>query len=391
MPAPRDEIYKFCTTRLPAPPAKANDTKDFHHWGQVGFDNLAKDYGQGSGTTCGFLPHYLLWRFGCTDTTLVNRSEPQEGFRYRIGENLSIFQPQWKTRPRPSWVAIESREKPPAGSLSGEVLMDKARGPQPGDFIIIRGENWKDKTTGERTLDSAHIMVFLKQVGRTANSVDWLVAQSGMSTSAANGTLMQAASQSILTGTLKNGGVKEAGREVFGPQLVFYANIHGEEWNFPRRVIGYTNLDALTWAPSAAAGFHRLVFDDWMRAADNQAGHVNKWLGWYTMENAGGFIMMNQSYVLLHRGHEAYRFDRPFSTGMYNMVERGLWTLQGDTVALTWADSRTTMSWRMQAIFYPKVETIGTPLNGSSGKLTRIAAVPGGKLPDWIPANWDLG
>ena len=109
------------------------------------------------------------------------------------------------------------------------------------------------------------------------------------------------------------------------------------------------------------------------------------------MENAGGFIMMNQSYVLLHRGHEAYRFDRPFSSGMYGMVERGLWTLQGDMVNLTWAGSQTTMSWRMEARFFPKVETVGTPQNGSSGKLTRVAAIPGSKLPDWIPGNWALG
>lgn len=390
MPAPRKEIHQFCTERLPKP---SSDTANYQHWCQIGFDNLAKDYGQGAGTSCGFLPHYLLWRFGCTDSTLVNRSEPQDGFRFRIGENLSILQPIWGKRPRPSWVPVESRKGAPAGTVTGEDLLDKQKGPQPGDFIIIRGDNWKDKTTGERTLDSSHIMVFLEQLSRKADSVEWLVAQSGMSTML-DQHLVQAATQSVLTGHLKEGGLKEAGREVFGKQLVFHANIIGEEWNFPRRVIGYTNLDGLGWAPAGAAGaanFHRLVDQQWSLPADNQAGRVGMWLGWYSMGGPDGFVMMNPTYLLLHRGHEAFRFERRFSSGMFSMVERGLWTLRGNTVTVTWPDSKATRSWAMATRFAPVFETVGTPLQGGSGALKRVAKVPDGKLPDGIPGNWAVG
>lgn len=398
MPAPRDEIVKFCKTMLPQP---SNDMTGagYHHWCQTGFDNLAKDYGQGMGTTCGFLPHYLLWRFGCTDSTLVNRSEPQEGFTYRIGENLSIFQPVWGKRPRPAWVASSTKEDPvatktaPAAPPENLRLMDPMQGPQPGDFIIIRGDNWKDKKTGERTLDSSHIMVFLGQVpgSRTKDSVQWLVAQSGMSSSAPDGRLIQSVTQSVLTGRLRSGGLKEAGREVQGTQFVFIANIRNEEENFPRRVIGYVNLDALSWGPAPAKAFHALVDSRWTLPAENTFGRVEKGFGWYTMDSPGGFVMMSPTYILLHRGHEAYRFERRFSSGMHSLVERGLWSMKGDVVTLTWADSRETMSWSVATSWVPKEQTIGTPLTGNSGKLTRVAGVPRGKLPETIPANWMVG
>src|SRR5262249_21777979 len=55
--------------------------------GSVIFEHIARDYG--SGTTCGFLPHWMLWRLGCTDTNLINRFEPDGGFRYANGQNIA--------------------------------------------------------------------------------------------------------------------------------------------------------------------------------------------------------------------------------------------------------------------------------------------------------------
>lgn len=56
--------------------------------GDAHFREIAKDYG-GIGTTCGYLPAWMLWRLGCRDPRIVNRSEPQAGLTYRIGMNIA--------------------------------------------------------------------------------------------------------------------------------------------------------------------------------------------------------------------------------------------------------------------------------------------------------------
>lgn len=143
-------IVALCKKLLP----ETTERSSFIHWHQVGFDSIAKDYGQGAGTTCGFLPHWLLWRFGCRDNTLVNRSSPPEGLSYLIGENLSIFMPNTaKKLARRSWVALDTEQKTRDAAAG--------KGPQQGDFVIIRGGYWMEKATGKRTRDSAHIFVLL--------------------------------------------------------------------------------------------------------------------------------------------------------------------------------------------------------------------------------------
>jgi len=52
------------------------------------FAEIAKDYG-GSGTTCGYLCHWLMWRMGCRDPKMVNRDEPSDGLHYVPGANIS--------------------------------------------------------------------------------------------------------------------------------------------------------------------------------------------------------------------------------------------------------------------------------------------------------------
>lgn len=56
--------------------------------GDPRFAEIIKNYG-GNGTTCGFLCHWLIWRLGCRDSTLVNRSEPADGLHYVDGANIS--------------------------------------------------------------------------------------------------------------------------------------------------------------------------------------------------------------------------------------------------------------------------------------------------------------
>jgi len=56
--------------------------------GDAKFSEIAKDFG-GVGTTCGYLPAWLMWRLGCVDPRIVNRSEPAEGLHYAVGMNIA--------------------------------------------------------------------------------------------------------------------------------------------------------------------------------------------------------------------------------------------------------------------------------------------------------------
>src|SRR5262249_27024735 len=165
----RDRIQELCEEFLPV----TYDRNGCCHWHQIGFDHIAKDYGQGSGTTCGFLPHWLLWRLGCTDSSLVNRSSPGQGLKWPTGENLRSF-----SRHAASYVKVD-------GALSAAMADRKSgRGPKPGDFVIIRGGNWMNKETGERDRDSAHIFVLIEVRKADGKEVEWKVAQTGISNDA---------------------------------------------------------------------------------------------------------------------------------------------------------------------------------------------------------------
>lgn len=374
MPAPRKAIVELCRKLLP----DTTDRSKMVHWNQVGFDNLAKDYGQGQGTTCGFLPHWLLWRFGCTDTTLVNRSEPTEGHRYRIGENLSIFQPNGlKGVTRPSWTKIDK---------NNTMDLFKGVGPQPGDPIIIRGGLWKDKVTQERTLDSAHIMVLLEVVSTTPRNVKWRVAQSGNNNNAGE----QAAHITTLEGRLEEGTTKEGNSDVPGPHLLFRADILGEE-SFQRRVTGYCNIDMLPWGAAPSSRLLSMIDERWSLPATNSNKKVDMWFGWYELANAGGFIQKDPTYILLHRGHEAFRLQR--TLGPYFCVARGVWTLQGNIATVDWDDGTPKQSWSLAMSWVPKEAAIGTPMTGNTGKLTRIMKIqmPPKGVPPGVSPNWLVG
>ena len=55
--------------------------------GSATYHEVCRGYSPGFGTTCGFLVHWMLWKLGCTDAKLVNRSEP--GLTYTVGANIS--------------------------------------------------------------------------------------------------------------------------------------------------------------------------------------------------------------------------------------------------------------------------------------------------------------
>lgn len=367
MAAPRDAIVELCKQFLP----ETTDMNKYVHWHEVGFDNIAKDYGQGMGTTCGFLPHWLLWRFGCRDNTLVNRSSPPEGLTYRIGENLSIFQPAPK-RLRPSWMKMDEQRTRDAATGKG--------GPKPGDFVIIRGGYWKNKSTGIRDVDSAHIFVLLDVLEANGKTVKWRVAQSGVS----NNAFQQGAHITTLSGELREGEVLEANTQVKGPNLVFVANILGEEPNFPRRVMGYCDIDQVGFGAGPSATFTKLFDSRFRTATTNDVAKVNPWFGWYEIASPGGFIPLNKPYLLLHRGHEAFRVEK--GLGPYFCTARGLWTLSGKRIDIVWEGSTPDQSWTMATTYTPRTKTAGIPISGNTGQIVRVAQIP--KTPAELMLHW---
>lgn len=58
--------------------------------GDVKFHEICEDWLM-KGTTCGFLPHWLMWRLGYRNPNVVNRHEPADGLRYLDGKNISMI------------------------------------------------------------------------------------------------------------------------------------------------------------------------------------------------------------------------------------------------------------------------------------------------------------
>jgi hypothetical protein len=134
--------------------------------GQIGFDHIAKDYG-GSGTTCGFPTHWVLWRLSCDDSALVNRYEPDTGFTYTDGENLS------KIAGHSAFVRLDNSKNNREQFLNGSIR------PRPGDTIFITGGK-KTDAKGKEKYDEHVYMVIGEPTGSAKDKIEWPVTNSGM-------------------------------------------------------------------------------------------------------------------------------------------------------------------------------------------------------------------
>jgi hypothetical protein len=56
--------------------------------GDAKYAEVCKDYGN-VGTTCGYLPQWMMWRLGVRDPKIINRTDPASGLRYTGGANIS--------------------------------------------------------------------------------------------------------------------------------------------------------------------------------------------------------------------------------------------------------------------------------------------------------------
>lgn len=142
--------------------------------GKIGIDHICKDWT--GGTTCGFLPHWLLWRLGCKDTKLINRYEPDTAFTYTDKINLSRFldYPSFTKVAFPD-IGWGARAK----GVNDEMFLNRTAYPKVGDAVIIQG----NKTSNGN--ETSHIFVILEEPIWDANMKGkgtWRIAETGQGT-----------------------------------------------------------------------------------------------------------------------------------------------------------------------------------------------------------------
>ncbi|MES2823450.1 MAG: hypothetical protein V4732_07605 [Pseudomonadota bacterium] len=119
--------------------------------GTIGMDHICKDW-TGGGTTCGFLPHWLLWRLGCKDKVVINRYEPDTVFEYKDQVNLGRFLSHKQfTRVAFPDTGYGANAKGP----NDEKLLNLQISPKAGDAVIIQGNK------SPKGNDTSHIFVVL--------------------------------------------------------------------------------------------------------------------------------------------------------------------------------------------------------------------------------------
>lgn len=152
-----DDVAVADSTQSPQPVTLTPDTvRDFAVQlvrGYVPFDDgdakyaeVCKDYSN-AGTTCGYLPHWMMWRLGVR-SNLVNRNEPKYGLHYVPGANIS---------------KIWNAGKFPFQNTKPEVL------PLPGDICFI--------SAGPPITE--HVFVVLSTSPMSDGSVTFEVAEAG--------------------------------------------------------------------------------------------------------------------------------------------------------------------------------------------------------------------
>ncbi len=127
--------------------------------GDAVFDEICRDYGD-IGTTCGYLPSWLIWRLGAKASRLVNRTDSVRGFTYRVGKNIATirWQPEFRLyisgmQPEPGDVFFVS-DGPPESEHVGIVL-------------DVEGDVWTCAEGGQRNQENQQCMRIVKR--RLAN------------------------------------------------------------------------------------------------------------------------------------------------------------------------------------------------------------------------------
>jgi hypothetical protein len=143
--------------------------------GQGAYWEVCKDYSAGFGTTCGCLVHWMLWKLGCTDTNLVNRSAP--GLNYVVGASITKLHSYTNLRD-------------PIGPFD----------PGPGDILIIDDATQEEKFKGtNKQYLHTHTFVILDAT-RDGPNITMSTGEAGNAPpDAPNGTLEAHAGQRVAT------------------------------------------------------------------------------------------------------------------------------------------------------------------------------------------------
>lgn len=121
--------------------------------GDAHFGEIAKDFG-GVGTTCGYLPGWLMWRLGVVDPQIVNREEPADNLHYAVGMNIARMVSGGKALG--AWRTPEGGARPKLGDLC-YYAMDPPQAKSDGtkDYhehvnvaIDTTGDEWKSADAG---------------------------------------------------------------------------------------------------------------------------------------------------------------------------------------------------------------------------------------------------
>jgi hypothetical protein len=146
--------------------------------GDAKYAEVCKDYGN-VGTTCGYLPQWMLWRLGVRDPKIVNRTEPQDGLHYTVGANISML---WQGSkypfvdfhpgilPKPCDIGYVSNGPP----LTEHVFVILAVTPNPdGTFTLTVAEAGQTNTEGKQCARIHHPVLSHRTVG-SRTLIGWL-------------------------------------------------------------------------------------------------------------------------------------------------------------------------------------------------------------------------
>jgi hypothetical protein len=228
--------------------------------GKIGIDHICKDFI--GGTTCGFLPHWLLWRLGCKDTKLINRYEPDTAFTYKDGaDNFTRFSGHSLFTkvafPDTGWGA---RLK----GANDEMFLNQTAYPKAGDAVIIQGNK---KANGDET---SHIFVILEEPIWDANvkgKGTWRIAETGQGDVGKSGHITTRGFE------FKNGRwwVNAKGKAA-DKWMIGWMNISKLEFGPPLK-----NQDYLNTLAGASTGDSKKLFGRW----DVTSSNGEKWIYYF--------------------------------------------------------------------------------------------------------------
>ena len=89
-----------------------------------------------SGTTCGFLCHWLMWRLGVANSDIVNWNDQERGLRFVPGRNISNIYNHGAS----PFIKVGDPFRPirPSGNPAENTMVSGASCPLAGDIVFIR-------------------------------------------------------------------------------------------------------------------------------------------------------------------------------------------------------------------------------------------------------------